>query len=146
MQSVLRWAENPADRPTVSAMPRQASLASTAPAVGKHVKEGKEFWICIARPIKQIAEQAGYAKTIEASGAKFACDTCMVVAPIKGRFKCLATDSAKSCFYARGKNAFKTKFGTLEECVAAAVTGEWKAKQAKQAKPAQPKKTETAAE
>ncbi len=98
---------------------------------GKHVKEGKEFWICIARPIKEIAEQAGYAQKIEAAGAKFACDTCMVVAPIKGRFKCLATDSAKSCFYARGKNAFKTKFGTMEECVAAAVTGEWKQKQSK---------------
>ena len=98
---------------------------------GKKVKEGKEFWICIARPIKEIAEQAGYVKTIEAAGAKFACDTCMVVAPIKGRFKCLATDSAKSCFYARGKNAFKTKFGTAEECVDAAVTGEWKLKSAK---------------
>jgi predicted aconitase len=98
---------------------------------GKKVKDGIEFWICIARPIKELAEQAGYAKTIEASGAKFACDTCMVVAPIKGRFKCLATDSAKSCFYARGKNAFKTRFGTLEECVDAAVTGEWKQKQVK---------------
>lgn len=98
---------------------------------GKRVKEGMEFWVCIARPVKELAEQAGFVKTIESAGAKFACDTCMVVAPIKGRFKCLATDSAKSCFYARGKNAFKTKFGSLEECVAAAVTGEWKQKQVK---------------
>ncbi|MFH0973235.1 MAG: aconitase X catalytic domain-containing protein [Candidatus Micrarchaeota archaeon] len=115
---------------------------------GKHVKEGKEFWICIARPIKQIAEQAGYAQKIEAAGAKFACDTCMVVAPIKGRFKCLATDSAKSCFYARGKNAFKTKFGTLEECVDAAVTGEWKQTQAKrnETKKEETKRDETKSE
>jgi predicted aconitase len=103
---------------------------------GKKIKEGIEFWICISRPVKELAAQAGYVKTVEASGAKFACDTCMVVAPIKGRFKCLATDSAKSCFYARGKNAFKTRFGTLEDCVDAAVSGEWKAKQAK----AKPKK------
>jgi len=82
---------------------------------GKKVK--KEVWVCVARPLKRIAEQMGYAKAIEDSGAKFACDTCMVVAPIKGRFKCLATDSAKSVYYARGKNNFKTVFKNLEDCV-----------------------------
>jgi predicted aconitase len=82
---------------------------------GKNVK--KEMWICVARPIKKIADQMGYSRTIEASGAKFACDTCMVVAPIKGRFKCLATDSAKGCFYGRGKNKFKTVFRTIPELI-----------------------------
>jgi predicted aconitase len=82
---------------------------------GKKVK--KETWICVARPIKRIAEQAGYVKTIEDSGAKFACDTCMAVAPLKGRFHGLATDSAKGCFYGRGKNAFKTRFMDLEELI-----------------------------
>ncbi len=82
---------------------------------GKKVK--KEMWICVARPIKKIADQMGYSKTIETSGAKFACDTCMAVAPLKGRFKGLATDSAKACFYGRGKNSFKTKFMPLEELV-----------------------------
>jgi len=82
---------------------------------GKKVK--KEFWICVARPIKKIADQMGYSKTIEDSGAKFACDTCMVVAPIKGRFKALATNSAKSIYYARAKNKFKTVYKSLEECV-----------------------------
>jgi len=82
---------------------------------GKKVK--KEFWICVARPIKKIADQMGYSKTIEDSGAKIACDTCMVVAPIKGRFKALATNSAKSIYYARAKNKFKTVYKSLEECV-----------------------------
>ncbi len=82
---------------------------------GKRVK--KELWICVARPIKRIAEQMNYAKTIEDSGAKFACDTCMVVAPIKGRFRGLATNSAKSVYYARSKNEFKTVFKNMEECI-----------------------------
>ncbi|MCR4335631.1 MAG: aconitase X catalytic domain-containing protein [archaeon] len=82
---------------------------------GKKVK--KEFWICVARPIKKIADQMGYSKTIEDSGAKFACDTCMVVAPIKGRFKALATNSAKSVYYARAKNKFKTIYKPMKECV-----------------------------
>lgn len=86
---------------------------------GKKVK--KETWICVARPVKSIADRMGYSKTIEESGAKFACDTCMAVAPLKGRFKALATDSAKGCFYGRGSNSFKTKFCTLEECIKEAV-------------------------
>ena len=51
---------------------------------GRQVR--KEFWITTSRPIKQIADRMGYTQVIEASGAKFAVDTCCVVAPIKGRF------------------------------------------------------------
>lgn len=80
-------------------------------------KVTKETWVCLARPVKKIADQAGYSKTIEDSGAKFACDTCMAVAPLKGRFHGLATDSAKGCFYGRGKNSFRTKFMPMEELV-----------------------------
>jgi predicted aconitase len=86
---------------------------------GKKVK--KETWVCVARPIKTIADKMGYSKIIEEAGAKFACDTCMAVAPLKGRFKALATDSAKGCFYGRGSNSFKTKFCTQEECIAEAI-------------------------
>lgn len=85
---------------------------------GKKVK--KEFWITTARPTKKIADEAGYTKTIEDAGAKFAADTCCVVAPIKGRFKGIMVDSAKACYYGRAKNKFKVKIGSIEECVAEA--------------------------
>jgi predicted aconitase len=77
----------------------------------------KEFWVTTARPIKKEAETLGYVKTIEDSGAKFACDTCCVVSPIKGRFKCLATDSAKGCYYGAAKNNFKVKIMSIENLV-----------------------------
>jgi predicted aconitase len=80
-------------------------------------KVTKEFWITTARPTKQIADRMGYSEIIEASGAKFAADTCCVVAPIRGRFKTLATDSAKACYYAYAKNNFKTVFKPFEEVV-----------------------------
>ncbi len=83
----------------------------------KGKKVTKEFWITTARPTKRIADTAGYSKIIEAAGAKFAADTCCVVAPIKGRFKCLATDSAKGCYYAYSKNQSKTKILPLEKLV-----------------------------
>ena len=82
---------------------------------GRQVK--KEFWITTARPTKQIADMMGYTRVIEASGVKFAADTCCVVAPIKGRFHALATDSAKACYYAYGKNKFKTVFLAFDEVV-----------------------------
>jgi predicted aconitase len=77
----------------------------------------KEFWITTARPIKRLADQLGYTQVIEASGAKFAVDTCCVVAPIKGRFTALATDSAKACYYAYAKNKFKTRFLPFDDVV-----------------------------
>ncbi|MHA1193203.1 MAG: aconitase X [Promethearchaeota archaeon] len=86
---------------------------------GKEVK--KEFWITTARPIKRIADEAGYSKIIEDAGAKFAADTCCVVAPIKGRFKGIMVDSAKACYYGRAKNKFKVKIGSLQECVEEAI-------------------------
>jgi hypothetical protein len=76
-----------------------------------------EFWITTARPIKQIADQLGYTRIIEAAGVRFAADTCCVVAPIQGRFSVMATDSAKACYYAYSKNRFKTVFLPFDEVV-----------------------------
>jgi predicted aconitase len=91
---------------------------------GKRVAEGTEFWVATSRTAKQLSDKRGYTATIEAAGGKFACDTCMAVAPLKGRFKSLATTSAKGCFYSR-QNLMKTKMGSIEQCVEAAVTGKW---------------------
>ncbi len=91
---------------------------------GKKVAPGTEFWVATSRIAKQLSDKRGYTQVIETAGAKFACDTCMAVAPLKGRFKSLATTSAKGCFYSR-QNNMKTKMGSIEECVNSAVTGKW---------------------
>lgn len=91
----------------------------------KKIKPEVEMWVATARPTKQLSDERGYTKTIEDAGGKFACDTCMVVAPLKGRFKNVATTSAKACFYTRGKNKMLTKLGSFEQCLNAAVTGKW---------------------
>jgi predicted aconitase len=82
---------------------------------GRQVK--KEFWITTARTTKQIADRMGYTRIIEAAGAKFAADTCCVVAPIQGRFTAMATDSAKASYYAYSKNKFKTVFLPFEDVI-----------------------------
>ncbi len=91
---------------------------------GKKVSPNTEFWVACARTTKQLADQRGYTTLIEKAGGKFACDTCMAVAPLKGRFKSLATTSAKGCFYSR-QNNMATKMGSVKECINAAVTGKW---------------------
>jgi predicted aconitase len=91
---------------------------------GKKISATTEFWVATSRPAKQLADSRGYTKIIEAAGGKFACDTCMAVAPLKGRFKAIATTSAKGCYYSR-HNLMLTKMGSLEECIQAGVTGKW---------------------
>ena len=82
---------------------------------GRQVK--KEFWITTARATRQLSDRLGYTHIIEAAGAKFAADTCCVVAPIQGRFTAMATDSAKACYYASAKHKFKTVFLPFDEVV-----------------------------
>ena len=77
----------------------------------------KTFWITTSRPTKKMADVMGYTDVIEASVAQFATDTCCVVAPIRGRFAALATDSAKACYYAAAKNRFKTMIKPFDQVV-----------------------------
>jgi predicted aconitase len=90
----------------------------------RKISSNTEFWVATSRFAKQLADKRGYTEVIEQAGGKFACDTCMAVAPLKGRFKSVATTSAKGCYYSR-HNKMLTKMGSLEECVEAAVTGKW---------------------
>lgn len=89
---------------------------------GKTVAEGKTVWITTAKPTKDLAIKMGYYDQIEQAGAYLVADACCAVAPLKGRFKGLMTDSAKACFYARGKNKFKTEIRTVDECIREALS------------------------
>ncbi len=90
----------------------------------KKISANTEFWVATSRSMKHLADNRGYTEAIEKAGGKFACDTCMAVAPLKGRFRAVATTSAKGCYYSR-HNKMLTKMGSLEECIGAAVKGKW---------------------
>ena len=89
---------------------------------GKQVTDGKTVWITTAKPTKDLAIKMGFYDKIEKAGAFLVADACCAVAPLKGRFTGLMTDSAKACYYARGKNKFKTEIRTVEECIKEAVS------------------------
>ena len=88
---------------------------------GKKVR--KEFWVCCSREVKRKSDELGYSRLIQRSGAKFATDTCMVVAPIEDMgYRVVATNSAKACHYLRN-SGLRVRFLTLEKCVAEATRG-----------------------
>ena len=98
-------------------LPEVATIASLLK--GRTV--ARAMWVCLSREVKRQSDEAGYSTTILASGARFATDTCMVVAPIEELgYKVVATNSAKACHYLRN-SGFGVRFLPLEECVKEAV-------------------------
>ncbi len=84
------------------------------------------LWITTARATRQAAEQAGLVARLEAAGGRVVADTCLVVAPVAELgFHSLATNSAKMAFYAPSHSGLAVRFGTMEQCLEAAVSGRW---------------------
>lgn len=84
------------------------------------------LWISTSRVVDAEAREQGLQQRIEHSGARIWRDTCFAVAPLRGRFSRVATNSAKGCFYGSGHNLFAMRIGSLEQCVDAALSGVWK--------------------
>ena len=86
------------------------------------------LWVTTAAQTKQLASQQGWVQAIEAAGGHVVADTCMVVAPVgELGFRSMATNAGKAAFYSPGHSGLRVRFGSLEQCVKAAVTGRWEA-------------------
>jgi predicted aconitase len=91
---------------------------------GKRVKA--KLWITTARETRERAQEKGLVERIEAAGGRVVADTCLVVAPIEELgLRSVATNSAKAAFYAPTHSGLMVRFGRLEQCLEAAVTGRW---------------------
>jgi predicted aconitase len=63
---------------------------------------------------------------VEASGGRVVADMCAVVAPMQELgFRTLATPSAKGATYVPSHAGLQVRYGTVEQCVEAAVAGVW---------------------
>jgi len=90
---------------------------------GKKLKS--ELWVTTSKQTSKKAKE--YVRIIEASGGKVLNDTCLIVAPIEDfGFKNLATNSGKAAFYAPTYSKLNVRFGSLEKCINAAISGRWK--------------------
>ncbi len=94
---------------------------------GRHVRS--TLWITTARATREQAETNGVVGRIEAAGGRVVGDTCMVVAPATELgFRTLATNSAKMALYAPSHCGPSVRFGSMEQCLDAAVEGRWRSR------------------
>jgi hypothetical protein len=84
------------------------------------------LWITTARETREAAVQAGWIEKIKAAGGRVVADTCMVVAPVADLgFRTLATNSAKMALYTPSHGGLAVRFGSMEQCLEAAIHGWW---------------------
>ena len=94
---------------------------------GKRVRAN--LWIMTSPGVYALAEQMGLKEKIERTGAQLLSGAC--ACEMRGEllpFKTMATDSAKQNYYMTGHQFPKeinVWYGTVEECIDAAVTGKW---------------------
>ncbi len=80
--------------------------------------------ITTGRAVRALASDAGVLAVIEAFGAEFTVDTCILTTPmLPSEIQRLMTNSAKYAYYAPGLLDRSVAFGSLRDCVASAVSG-----------------------
>jgi len=93
---------------------------------GKRLSSSTELWIMAPRALKVMADRSGYTEVIERAGGRVLADSCPAMSRAAPRgTKVFATDSAKQAHYLPAILGIEAWFGTLEECVSAAITGRW---------------------
>jgi predicted aconitase len=90
--------------------------------------QGKQLqaalWITTARETK--GQLGAETEIIETAGGRVVADTCLVVAPVDQLgFRTMATNSAKMASYTPSHSGLQVRFGTMRQCIRAAVTGVW---------------------
>ncbi len=85
------------------------------------------LWVTTGELTRQRAAELGYVQTIEAAGGEVVADTCAVVAPMRMLdVRTMATNAGKMACYAPMHSGVKMRFGEIEQCLDAAITGEWR--------------------
>ena len=92
---------------------------------GKRKHPQVKFLVTSSRAMTQLAEQAGLLEPLREFGAQITLDTCILTSPmLPEEIQNLMTNSAKFAYYTPGLLGKKIAFGSLEDCVNSAVSGE----------------------
>lgn len=94
---------------------------------GRRLHPDVTLWVHTPRAIRSVAERSGYVALIEAAGGKVMSDTCPAISRrLPEGTRVIATDSAKQAHYLPAIAKVQGWFGSLEACIEAGLTGEWK--------------------
>jgi predicted aconitase len=93
---------------------------------GRKIHSNCALWIFTPRAIKSLADRNGYTKTIEDAGGVLMTDSCSAMSrAVPPGTKVVALDSAKQAHYLPAILGVQAWFGTTQQCVDAACTGQW---------------------
>ncbi|HEV7627655.1 MAG TPA: aconitase X catalytic domain-containing protein [Streptomyces sp.] len=94
---------------------------------GKQLHSGTQLWLMVPRALRTTADRNGWTETIERAGGRVLTDSCPAMSrSAPPGTKVFATDSAKQAHYLPAILGIEAWFGTLQDCINAAVTGRWK--------------------
>ena len=97
------------------------------PLEGRRLSPGTELWLMLPRALRDVADRSGYTDVIERAGGRLLGDSCPAMSRVAPEgTRVFATDSAKQAHYLPAILGIEAWFGTLEDCVDAAVTGRWR--------------------
>lgn len=93
---------------------------------GRSVHANSALWIFTSRAVKATAQASGYERILTAAGARLMTDTCSAISQAvpKGT-RVAAFDSAKQAHYLPAMMGLQGWFGTTQDCIDAACTGQW---------------------
>jgi predicted aconitase len=94
---------------------------------GRTISGNSALWVFTPRALKLVSDANGYTEIIEKSGGRVYVDTCPAISrQMPKGTKVVAVDSAKQAHYLPAITGAQCWFGTVEECIDGAVTGQWK--------------------
>jgi predicted aconitase len=93
---------------------------------GRKIATGVRLWIFTSRLVRAAAEKEGLARIIRDAGGVLITDTCSAIGQaLPPGTKVAALDSAKQTHYLPAIMGIEAWFGTTQDCIDAALTGEW---------------------
>ena len=89
-------------------------------------KLSTRLWVTTGQITRARAEREGWVQVIEAAGGEVVADTCAVVAPVRALgIRTMATNAGKMANYAPMHSGVKMRYGDIDRCLDAAITGRW---------------------
>jgi predicted aconitase len=93
---------------------------------GRRINPDTALWVHTPRALRDTAERNGYVRMIEDAGGVVMSDTCPAISRHMPKgVRTVATDSAKQAHYLPAITGVEAWFGSVRDCVEAAISGTW---------------------
>jgi predicted aconitase len=93
---------------------------------GRRINSDTALWVHTPHALRDTAERNGYVRMIEDAGGVVMSDTCPAISRHMPKgVRTVATDSAKQAHYLPAITGVEAWFGSVRDCVEAAISGTW---------------------